>query len=117
VITTVIAAAFQVLALSPWGIATVYICERFPTHVRASGYGIGYSLAVIIPSFSGIYVLWLAHVMPYLLAPIVLVVLAPILMIAGAMLGPETREAELHLPDLGLGPAPAAAPVGGTGSA
>ena len=105
------------LALSPWGIATVYICERFPTHVRASGYGIGYSLAVVIPSFSGIYVLWLAHVMPYLFAPIVLVVLAPVLMIVGAMLGPETRGVELHLPDLGLGPTPATAPVAAPRSA
>jgi MFS family permease len=110
--TTVLAAAFQVLALSPWGIVTVYICERFPTHVRASGYGIGYSLAVVIPSFSGIYVLWLAHVMPYLYAPIILVVLAPMLMIIGAMMGPETRDVELHLPDLGLEPAsPATAPI------
>jgi hypothetical protein len=39
------------LAISPWGIATTYLNERFPTGVRASGYGIGYSLATIIPSF------------------------------------------------------------------
>ena len=100
--TTILAAAFHIMVLSPWGIVTTYICERFPTRVRASGYGIGYSLAIIIPSFSGIYLLWLGHVMPYLLAPIVLVVLAALLMIAGAALGPETREVELHLPDLGL---------------
>jgi MFS family permease len=117
VATTILAAAFHVLALAPWGIATVYICERFPTHVRASGYGIGYSLAVVIPSFSGIYVLWLAHVMPYLFAPIVLVALAPVLMIVGAMLGPETRGVELHLPDLGHGPAPATASVAAPRSA
>jgi hypothetical protein len=41
--------------------------------------------------------------------PIVLLALAGIFMIAGVLLGPETRDAELHLPDLGLGPAPAAA--------
>ncbi len=108
--TTVLAAAFHVLALSPWGMATVYICERFPTHVRASGYGIGYSLAVVIPSFSGIYVLWLAHVMPYLYTPIVLLLIAAVLMIIGALLGPETRQVELHLPDLGRGPAVAPGP-------
>ncbi|MGH7087530.1 MAG: hypothetical protein ACREFQ_01370, partial [Stellaceae bacterium] len=86
-----------------------YLCERFPTRVRASGYGLGYSLAVVIPSFSGIYLLWLARVMPYLLAPLVLLGLAGILMIIGALLGPETREVELHLPDLGHGAlAPAA---------
>ncbi|HVC61171.1 MAG TPA: MFS transporter [Acetobacteraceae bacterium] len=108
-VTTILAGAFHVVAISPWGIVTVYICERFPTHVRASGYGIGYSLAVVIPSFSGIYVLWIAQVMPYLFAPIVLLVLAGVFMIAGAMLGPETRGVELHLPDLGLGRAQAAA--------
>jgi MFS family permease len=100
--TTVLAAAFHVTVLAPWGIVTTYICERFPTRVRASGYGIGYSVAIIIPSFSGIYLLWLGQVMPYLFAPIVLIVIAALLMIAGAALGPETREVELHLPDLGL---------------
>jgi hypothetical protein len=55
--------------------------------------------------------LWLAHLMPYLLTPIVLMVFAPLLMIAGALLGPETREAELHLPDLGVAPCAASAAV------
>ena len=110
-VTTALFGIFHVLAISPWGAVTVYICERFPTHVRASGYGIGYSLAVVIPSFSGIYVLWLAHVMPYLYAPILLLGIAGVLMIVGVLLGPETRDVELHLPDLGGEPIPAAAVV------
>ena len=101
-VTSLLAGAFNALVLAPWGIATVYICERFPTHVRASGYGIGYSLAVVIPSFSGLYLLWLGHVMPYVFTPIVLIVIAGVLMITGALLGPEPRQAELHMPDLGL---------------
>ncbi|HZU90545.1 MAG TPA: MFS transporter [Stellaceae bacterium] len=109
--TTALAAALNDLTIAPWGIVTAYICERFPTHVRASGYGIGYSLAVVIPSFSGVYLLWLARVMPYLFTPIVLLVIAGILMIVGALLGPETREAELHLPDLGHGAVPPTAPM------
>jgi MFS family permease len=109
--TSILAGAFQVLLIAPWGIVSTYICERFPTHVRASGYGIGYSVAIIIPSFSGIYLLWLAHVMPYLLTPIVLVVLATLLMIVGALMGPETRDVELHLPDLGVAPVSARAPI------
>ncbi|MGD0432571.1 MAG: MFS transporter [Acetobacteraceae bacterium] len=104
-ITTVLAAIFQIILLAPWGIVTTYICERFPTHVRASGYGIGYSVAIVIPSFSGIYLLWLSHLMPYLMTPIVLIIIAPLLMIVGALMGPETRDVELHLPDLGRGPA------------
>jgi hypothetical protein len=71
----------------------------------------------VIPSFSGIYVLWLSHIVPYLFAPVVLLALAPVLMIVGAMLGPETREAELHLPDLGLQPATATASVRATRAA
>jgi MFS family permease len=104
-ITTALAAVFQILLIAPWGIVSTYICERFPTHVRASGYGIGYSVAIVIPSFSGIYLLWLAHLMPYLMTPIVLILIAPLLMIAGALIGPETRDVELHLPDLGRSPA------------
>ena len=110
-VTTTLFGIFHVLAISPWGAVTVYICERFPTHVRASGYGIGYSLAVVIPSFSGIYVLWLSHVIPYLYAPILLLGLAGVLMVIGALLGPETRDVELHLPDLGVEPVPATARV------
>jgi Sugar (and other) transporter len=110
--TTVFAAVFQVLLLGPWGIVSTYICERFPTHVRASGYGIGYSVAIIIPSFSGIYLLWLSNLMPYLMTPIILMVIAPLLMIVGALIGPETRDVELHLPDLGRAPMPAAVAPG-----
>jgi MFS family permease len=100
-LTIVLAAIFQIILIAPWGIVTTYICERFPTHVRASGYGIGYSVAIVIPSFSGIYLLWLSHLMPYLMTPIVLMIIAPLLMIVGALMGPETRDVELHLPDLG----------------
>lgn len=106
VVTAVLAGVFQAMVVSPWGVATTYICERFPTRVRASGYGIGYSIAVVIPSFSGIYLLWLGKVMPYLLGPIVLLVIAALLMIVGSSLGPETREVELHLPDLGRARSP-----------
>jgi len=100
-LTIVLAAIFQIFLIAPWGIVTTYICERFPTHVRASGYGIGYSVAIVIPSFSGIYLLWLSHLMPYLMTPIVLTIIAPLLMIVGALMGPETRDVDLHLPDLG----------------
>ena len=80
-------AIFHVLVVSPWGIVTTYICERFPTHVRASGYGIGYSLAVVIPSFSGIYLLWLPSLMPYVFTPMVLVALAAVLIMSARCWG------------------------------
>jgi hypothetical protein len=82
------------------GIVTTYICERFPTHVRASGYGIGYSLAVIIPAFAGVYMLALRQIMPYAYTPVVLIALSGILIVIGALVGPETRDVELGVPIL-----------------
>jgi MFS family permease len=83
------------LAISPWGIVTTYLNERFPTGVRASGYGIGYSLAAILPSFFSFYLLGLERLMPYVYTPLVLIVLAGLLQIIGAWLGPETRHVDL----------------------
>ncbi len=40
-----------VLVTSPWGVIVTYINERFATDVRATGFGIGFSLSVVIPSF------------------------------------------------------------------
>ncbi len=94
--TAIITMAFYVLIVSPWGIVSTYISERFPTHIRASGYGIGYSAAVVIPAFTGIYLLGLSSIMPYVFGPLVLLVLAGVLMIAGGLLGPETRDVDMH---------------------
>jgi MFS family permease len=100
VVTTFIACLFYLLVISPWGILTTYLCERFPTHVRASGYGIGYSLAVVIPAFAAFYMLALRAFMRYEYTPVVLLAVSGILIIVGALMGPETRDVELHTPDL-----------------
>jgi MFS family permease len=84
-----------VLTVSPWGIVSTYIIERFSTGVRSTGYGIGYSAAVIIPGFYAFYMLGLKNFMPYPYTPIVLIVLGGALAVLGALLGPETRNAEL----------------------
>lgn len=91
----VYATAALVLTVSPWGIISTYIIERFATGVRASGYGIGYSLAVIIPGFYAFYMLALERFMPYEYTPIVLIVLGGALTAIGALRGPETRDADL----------------------
>jgi predicted MFS family arabinose efflux permease len=96
VATTAIACLSYLAVISPWGIVTTYICERFPTQIRASGYGIGYSLAVVVPAFSGAYMLMLQGLMPYVYTPAVLIALSGVLVVVGAMLGPETRDVELH---------------------
>ena len=99
VATTAIACLSYLLVISPWGIVTTYICERFPTQIRASGYGIGYSLAVVVPAFSGAYLLALKGFMPYAYTPVVLIALSGILVVVGALMGPETRDVELHAID------------------
>jgi Na+/melibiose symporter-like transporter len=51
----------SILVTSPWGVIITYINERFVTDVRATGFGIGFSLSVIIPSFYAFYMNWLAQ--------------------------------------------------------
>lgn len=92
----VFATAALVLTVSPWGIVSTYILERFATGVRACGYGIGYSLAVIVPGFYAFYMLGLGYLMPYEYTPIVLIVLGGALSAAGALLGPETKEVDIQ---------------------
>ena len=94
--TVIVTMAFYILIVSPWGIVSTYISERFPTQIRACGYGIGYSAAVVIPAFTGVYLLGLSLVMPYVFGPLVLLALAGVLIITGALLGPETRDVEMH---------------------
>ncbi|MFZ0879397.1 MAG: MFS transporter [Candidatus Acidiferrales bacterium] len=79
-----------------WAIVTSYINERFPTGVRASGYGIGYSAATIIPAFSSFYMLGLKRLgMPYEYTEIVIFVVGGFLLLLGALSGPETKHVEL----------------------
>ena len=79
-----------------WAIVTSYINERFPTVVRASGYGIGYSAATIIPAFSSFYMLGLKGLgMPYEYTEIVIFAVGGFLLLLGALSGPETKHVEL----------------------
>jgi hypothetical protein len=91
----VLATVVLVLTVSPWGIVSTYLLERFATGVRASGYGIGYSLGVLIPGFYAFYLLGLKNFMPYAYTPIVLIVVGGLLTTVGALLGPETRNVEI----------------------
>ncbi|MBO0704517.1 MAG: MFS transporter, partial [Candidatus Dormibacteraeota bacterium] len=72
------------LTTAPWALATTYVNERFPTNIRSSGYGVGYSLAVVIPSFYSFYLLGLAKLMPYAYTQIVLLVLCGLFVVLGA---------------------------------
>lgn len=84
----------SVIVTSPWGVIVTYINERFATDVRATGFGVGFSLSVIIPSFYAFYMNWLSGIMPFHITPVALLCLGGLIGMAGAMLGPETRDVE-----------------------
>jgi len=86
--------ALAVLVTSPWGVIVTYINERFATEVRATGFGVGFSFSVIIPSFYAFYMSWLSAFVPLRLTPVVLLCIGGLIGAAGALLGPETREVD-----------------------
>ena len=89
-LTTVI----TLLVVSCWGITTAYINERFQTGIRASAFGIGYSLAVVLPSLYAYYQAGLAAFMPFEYTVLVLLVIGSLLMVVGAVWGPETKDVD-----------------------
>jgi MFS family permease len=91
----VLVSLLSVLVTSPWGVIVTYINERFATNIRARGFGIGFSLSVVIPSFYGFYLSWLGIVLPLQLAPVALLCIGGIIGTIGAMLGPETRRIDI----------------------
>lgn len=83
-------------AMSIWANITAYLSERFSTGVRASGYGVGYSAAIIVPAFSSIYMLGLRRLgIPYEYTQIVILALGGLLTLVGALAGPETRHVDI----------------------
>lgn len=90
----VLVTAVVVIIVSVWGLATVYIIERFQIGVRASGFGLGYSLAVIPPAFYSYYQLGLSSFMPFKYTPLPLLVIGSALILIGALWGPETKDVD-----------------------
>jgi MFS family permease len=99
--TLVLAGIVVVVANAPWGILSAYIPERFPAEVRASGFGVGYTYAVVVPSCYSFFLLWLGHLMPYRYTQIPLVALGGVLAAVGAAMGPETKGARMDVPAKG----------------
>lgn len=96
VVVLLMTSALGVLVISNWGLATSYINERFQTGIRATGFGLGYSLAVIIPSFYSYYQVGLASIMPFDYTVLPLLVIGGLLLAVGAMLGPETKDVDFQ---------------------
>jgi len=89
-----LACALSVLVPAPWGAILTYLNERFVTSVRATGFGVGLSLSVVIPSFYAFYLSGLGHFMPQRLTPVVLLCIGAVIGVIGALMGPETRDVD-----------------------
>ena len=84
----------RVAGASMFAVTPSYICERFPAAVRGSGFGLGYSTPLLVTAGYAYYQGWLAHLMPLAYTPVVLLVLGGVLIAAGALLGPETKDVD-----------------------
>jgi MFS family permease len=83
-------------AMSTWPNVTAYLSERFSTGVRASGYGVGYSAAILLPAFSSLYMLGLSRLgIPYRYTEVLILALGGLLTMIGALIGPETRDVDI----------------------
>jgi MFS family permease len=92
----VLVTLINLCALPVWAITTAYLSERFTTGVRASGFGIGYTAATIIPAFSSFYMLGLRALgMSYAYTALVIFALGGVLLTIGALTGPETNHVEI----------------------
>ncbi len=89
----------SVIVTSPWGMIITYINERFVTEVRATGFGIGFGLSVVIPSFYAFYMDWLGAVVPFHLTPVLLLGVGGVIGAVGAALGPETNDVDFATRD------------------
>ncbi|MFF7710685.1 MFS transporter [Pseudomonas sp. NPDC007930] len=84
----------SVLVTAPWGVIVTYINERFVTDVRATGFGVGFSLSVILPSFYAFYMSWLGQIVPFSVTPAILLVIGGVIATIGAYMGPETKDVD-----------------------
>ncbi|WP_198684054.1 MFS transporter [Brachybacterium sp. YJGR34] len=83
------ATALQILTVSAYGPVSAYLSERFPTEVRSTGYGMGYSLSLVIPALYPFYLPVLEGVLGRYGAVMALIGLGGGLIMLGAALGPR----------------------------
>lgn len=89
-------ALLQIVTVSAYGPVGAYLTERFTTGVRSSGYGVGYSLSIVIPALFPFWLPALQGTLGPVLAVSLVLVAASVLLVTGALLGPEPdRDAPL----------------------
>jgi len=86
--------ALQIVTVSAYGPIGAYLVERFPAAVRSSGYGVSYSLSIVIPALYPYYLPLLQNLLGHQEAIAALLVLAGLLVLVGGATGPETDRTE-----------------------
>ncbi|WP_394216460.1 MFS transporter [Brachybacterium vulturis] len=89
------AALLQVATVAAYGPIAAYLSERFPTSIRSTGYGAGYSLSLVLPALYPFYVPALEPVLGRHGSILALIVLGGLLLVVGAARGPRLRPREL----------------------
>lgn len=93
--SVVLSMVVGVFTVGTFGPIAAYLTERFPASIRSTGYGVGYSLAIVLPAFYEFYLRGLGGVVVPYIAPVVLIALAGILVGVGGFLGPETKDIDM----------------------
>ncbi|WP_084349251.1 MFS transporter [Janibacter limosus] len=88
-------ALLQVITVCGYGPVGAYLCERFPAHVRATGYGTAYSLSIVGPA---LWPWWLPALEPVLGhdgSVVVVLALGGLLVAGCGALGPRLDPTDL----------------------
>jgi len=91
-VVLVLVVALQVVTVSGYGPVGAYLAERFPAAVRSSGYGVGYSLSIMLPALYPYYLPVLQAALGQQTAIAALLMLGGVLVFIGGMTGPETNK-------------------------
>lgn len=78
-----------------WATITAFLIELFPTHIRATGYGIAYAIPSIVPAFYAYYMVWIDGVLPYEYTPAVIIALGGLLIVGGSASIRDARDKDL----------------------
>lgn len=84
-----LASVLQALTVCAYGPIWGYLSEHFPTEVRSTEYGMGYSMSLVLLAHFCIYLPWLESALGQQGAVMVLIVSGRGLMVAGALRGPK----------------------------
>lgn len=88
----------QILTVCGYGPVGAYLCERFPAHVRSTGYGTAYSLSIVGPALWPFWLPQLERVLGHNGAVMAVLVTGGVFVAGWGALGPRLSPADLDRP-------------------